>query len=45
MKVDVVTRIDKNMLSWFGQVERRDETRFNKQMRLGTRDKGLGARG
>ena len=28
MKEDVVTRIDKGMLRWFGHVERMDETRM-----------------
>ena len=32
VKEDVVTRIDKGMLRWFGHVERMDETRMTKEI-------------
>lgn len=32
MRVDVVVKIEKSTLSWFGQVERVDEGRFTKQI-------------
>jgi hypothetical protein len=32
VKEDVVTKIEKNMLRWFGHVERMDERRFTKEI-------------
>jgi hypothetical protein len=32
VKEDVVTKIEKNMLRWFGHVERMDEKRFIRQI-------------
>ena len=36
VKVDVVTRIERSMLSWFGHVERMDERRLTKQIYTGS---------
>jgi hypothetical protein len=32
VKEDVVTKIEKNMLRWFGHVERMDESRLTKEI-------------
>jgi hypothetical protein len=32
VKEDVVTKIEKNMLRWFGHVERMDERRLTKEI-------------